>query len=206
LNRIKKTPYSKHHIMAVTNRYSDQDLAEFKAQIEKKLEKANQDLVFTLDQIENITEAMDGEGGRVEETSNTTNLQMLNTMAGRQRHHIRDLENALLRIQSKSYGICSVTGELIDKRRLLAVPTTTKSLAAKNAAAQMEKEKEKVRKPVLMAKSTTPKISSKIIRKSSTPPPPVNHFDEDDDDDDDTFIMEEEFDINSDDLDNQFDD
>ena len=129
--------------MSITNRYSDQDLQEFKAHIEKKLEKANNDLVFMLDQIENITEAMDGEGGRVEETSNTVNLQMLNTMTGRQRQHIRDLENALLRIQSKSYGICSVTGELIDKRRLLAVPTTSKSLAAKNAAAEMEKEKEK---------------------------------------------------------------
>ena len=196
----------KSHVMAVTNRYSDQDLREFKAQIEKKLKKANQDLAFMLDQIENITEAMEGEGGRLEEISNTNDLQMLHTMASRQHRHIRDLENALLRIRSKSYGICSITGELIDKRRLLAVPTTTKSLAAKNAAAQMEKDKERVQKPQPIAKSGTPKISSKIIRKSVTPVPPAFHLEEDDSEEDDSILtIDGDFNDESVDLDNEFD-
>jgi len=69
----------------------------------------------------------------VEDSSSSASLQLLDTMAHRLRKHIVDLKNALLRIHSKSYGICSLTGQLIDKKRLMAVPTTTKGVAAKTA-------------------------------------------------------------------------
>ncbi|MBK9488377.1 MAG: hypothetical protein IPO07_05990 [Haliscomenobacter sp.] len=101
---------------------------------------------------------------------------MLNNMAIRQRMYIQDLENALVRIKNKTYGICSLTGQLIDKRRLLAVPTTTKSLAAKVAEQvppQPErKERAEIEKPVVEKKPAEKKpaekrITTTIIRKSS---------------------------------------
>ena len=60
-------------------------------------------------------------------------MEYLNDMAIRQRKLIQDLQNASVRIMNKSYGICVVTGDLIDKRRLMAQPIATKSVAVKNA-------------------------------------------------------------------------
>ncbi len=115
--------------MSNTNRYSDRELELFKINIEQKKEKAENDLHFLLKQMENITEATSK--GDWKENTSSSDLEMLSTMANRHRHHLQDLKNALIRIQNKNYGICSLTGELIDKRRLMAVPITTKSLAAK---------------------------------------------------------------------------
>ncbi|MBK6931657.1 MAG: TraR/DksA family transcriptional regulator [Saprospirales bacterium] len=63
-----------------------------------------------------------------------TDLELLQRMALRQQRHIQDLRNALLRIQNKTYGICIVTGQLIDKSRLRLVPHATKSIDGKNIA------------------------------------------------------------------------
>lgn len=117
------------------NRYSDSELQEFQAIIEKKLEKAQEELKYYEEQILEITaNSGDDHGGDWMDDSNTNNdMEFLNDMAIRQRKLIQDLENALVRIQNKSYGICVVTGELIDKRRLLVQPIATKSVAVKNA-------------------------------------------------------------------------
>lgn len=125
----------------VQTRYSDTDLAEFKAIIEGKLAKANEQLRSLREQILDISEnSGDGFGGDwVDDSSYNTEREMLHTMANRQKKYVQDLENALVRIRNKNYGICAVTGELIDKKRLIAVPTTTKSLNAKNVE-QMEKD------------------------------------------------------------------
>lgn len=116
-------------------RYSDADLAEFKAIIEKKLEKSREEFEYLQKQILEITEnSGDDHGGDWMDDSTTNNdMEFLNNMAIRQRKFIQDLENALVRIRNRSYGICTVTGKLIDKRRLLVVPTATKSVEVKNA-------------------------------------------------------------------------
>ena len=96
--------------------------------------------------------------------------EFVQTMLGRQQKHIRDLENALLRIRNKTYGVCEITGELIDRRRLLAVPTTTKSLAAKNQLqeAALDKLKAKPVKKRIKANLSSPKVISVIRRKSAS--------------------------------------
>lgn len=118
-----------------TSRYSDAELAEFKEIIDKKLEKAKEEFTYLQEQILEITaNSGDDHGGDWMDDSTTNNdMEFLNNMAIRQRKYIQDLENALVRIRNRSYGICMVTGELIDKRRLRVVPTATKSVEVKNA-------------------------------------------------------------------------
>lgn len=159
-------------------RYSDAELDEFKVLIETKLERASTHLSGLQEQILEITENTSDEHGGdwVDDSSINNDVEMLNNMAIRQRMYIQDLENALVRIKNKTYGICSLTGQLIDKRRLLAVPTTTKSLAAKVAEqvpTPERKERVEIEKPVVEKKPvekkpTEKRITTTIIRKSSS--------------------------------------
>ncbi|MBX2873288.1 MAG: hypothetical protein KTR30_14345 [Saprospiraceae bacterium] len=118
-----------------TLRYSDMELATFKEIIDAKLAKAKAQLLQLQTQIIEATQnSSDAHGADwMDDSSMNAELDMLNTMAIRQRKYKKELENALVRIRNKVYGICIITGKLIDKRRLMAVPTTTKSVAAKNA-------------------------------------------------------------------------
>jgi RNA polymerase-binding transcription factor DksA len=185
-------------------RYSDTELEEFKSIIETRLAKAREQLNSLNEQILEITEnSSDEHGGDwVDDSSINNDVEMLNNMAIRQWVYIQDLENALVRIHNKTYGICSVTGELIDKRRLVAVPTTTKSLAAKTAGLESSEIKsqqveEKPERPAVAAKPTSvgPKVITKIKRKPTNPPKAKPIEEEDDylfgediffDDDEDT--------------------
>jgi RNA polymerase-binding transcription factor DksA len=169
----------------VTSRYSDEDLVVFKNQIEQKLESSFQQLKSLLDRIENISESTGNDGDWMDDSSNSQDIEMLHAMVGRQRKHIRDLENALIRIQNKRYGICVITGELIDKRRLMAVLTTTKSLEAKNFIPGKVEREETERKR--QSGSKAPNSFSKVIRRTGGTPavkPKVeeNFFDDEDDD------------------------
>ena len=157
-------------------RYSDAELDEFREIIETKLSRATKHLTELQEQIVEITENTSDEHGGdwVDDSSINNDVEMLNNMAIRQRVHIQDLQNALVRIKNKSYGICIITGELIDKRRLLAVPTTTKSMAAK--VSEQQQPPEKKIKPVLEypeerkeIEKTVPqkRIITTVIRKSS---------------------------------------
>lgn len=123
--------------MTSTPRYSDAELEEFRDIIQKKLEMTKNQLEQLQSQIFEITENSDDEYGSdwMDDSNINNEIEILNDMSIRQRKFLLDLENALVRIKNKTYGICVVTGELIDKKRLLAVPTTTKSIAAKNAEA-----------------------------------------------------------------------
>ncbi len=188
--------------VSTTARFSDADLAEFQGIVEKKLEKAKEELGYMQEQILEITEnSGDDHGGDwMDDTSTNNDIEFLNNMAIRQRKYIQDMENALVRIKNKTYGVCLVTGQLIDKRRLLAVPTATKSVEAKNAEAIREAQKPVERKTMapleLLEKlekeeaATQPKIITKVIRKPKNPPAkPVNV----DDDDDLVFDFEKEY-------------
>lgn len=120
----------------VKERYSDADLAEFKTLILRKIEKAQEQLEIYKNAYKN-----DGNNGTddtsptfkaFEEGSETMSKEANSQLAIRQEKFIRDLKNALLRIENKTYGICRVTGKLIAKERLKLVPHATLSIEAKN--------------------------------------------------------------------------
>lgn len=185
--------------VGTTVRYPDSDLEEFRVLVEKKLDKAKEELAYLQEQILEITEnSGDDHGGDWMDDSSTNNdIEFLNNMAIRQRKYIQDLENAMIRIRNKTYGICLTTGQLIDKRRLLAVPTATKSVEAKTAEIQEAPKKAQEKKiPVVevpekkeKAPTSTPKIITKVIRKPKSPSKPVNL----DDDDDLDFDFDKEY-------------
>lgn len=157
------------------NRYSETDLAEFKVAIDKKIEKAARQLNSLEEQLASATESKDNEGDWMDNSSSNSDIEMLEVMASRQKKHLLDLQNALQRIYNKSYGICIVTGELIDKRRMMAVLTTTKSLAAK-----VDVGKAPTRRVVRPKASKGPKIFSRIIPKPKSTPQPKVWEDEED--------------------------
>lgn len=178
----------------ISNRYSEADLAEFKALIEKKIAKATLQLEALQTQLEEAAESKGSEGDWMDDSSSSTDMDMLYTMRHRQKKHLLDLNNALQRIHNKSYGICIITGELIDKRRLLAVPTTTKSMVAKVAISDSEGSTPK-KKTIPKSRSAQPKIITRIIKKPSTtaPSPLIDNdlLEEEEDLDDLSYIAED---------------
>ena len=116
-------------------RYSDSDLQEFKEIILKKIEKAEEDLkllqVFYKNGSDNGTDDTSPQFKSFEEGSDTMAKEANMQLAIRQEKFIRDLKNALVRIENKTYGICRVTGKLIQKERLKLVPHATLSIEAK---------------------------------------------------------------------------
>jgi len=118
-------------------RYSDVDLLEFKDLILKKLEAAKKELVYLQGLITRKDEAgtddTENKYMSMEDGSGSQEREQLNQMASRQIQFIDHLEKAMIRIENKTYGICRVTGKLIDKARLRAVPHATLSIEAKLA-------------------------------------------------------------------------
>ena len=112
-------------------RFSDAELADFDALIDKKLAEAKEQLQFCLNQLEQSSEREDSKGRSIEDGISTAENERLSTMASRLSKHIQHLENAKIRIKNKTYGICRQTGELISKERLRAVPHATLSIKAK---------------------------------------------------------------------------
>lgn len=112
-------------------RYSDAELAEFRTIIEEKLAEARQQLGFYLQQLTEQTNSEDGKVRGLDDGTGTMANEETHRLANRQRKLIQHLENALLRIENKVYGICRVSGKLISKERLRIVPHTTLSIHAK---------------------------------------------------------------------------
>ncbi len=116
-------------------RYTDTELSEFRDLINKKLEAAKKELNY----LQGLITRKDDMGGdesenrymTMEDGSISMEREQLSQMASRQITYIDHLEKALIRIENKTYGICRVTGRLIDKARLRAVPHATLSLEAK---------------------------------------------------------------------------
>lgn len=123
--------------MEEKKRYSDEELEEFRTIINEKLSLARRDYTSMMKQI------MNADGNDIDDTSPTYKAleegsssqtkEELVQMAGRQQKFIQGLEAALVRISNKTYGIDRMTGELIPKERLKAVPHATLSVASKNA-------------------------------------------------------------------------
>lgn len=120
----------------INNRYSDKDLAEFKILIQDKIVKAIHDLELIksayMNDLNNGTDDTSPTFKAFEEGSETMSKEANSQLAIRQEKFIRDLKNALIRIENKTYGICRVTGKLIGKERLKLVPHATLSIEAKN--------------------------------------------------------------------------
>ena len=117
-----------------TQRYSDADLGEFRELITKKLDAAKKELAYLQGLITRKDETGDMEDARymtMEDGSVSMEREQLSQMASRQIQFIDHLEKAMMRIENKTYGICRVTGKLIDKARLRAVPHATLSIEAK---------------------------------------------------------------------------
>ncbi len=118
-----------------TMRYSDTELNEFKELIQRKLEAAKKELTYLQGLITRKDDMGGDEGDNrymtMEDGSLSMEREQLSQMASRQITFIDHLEKALMRIENKTYGICRVTGKLIDKARLRAVPHATLSIEAK---------------------------------------------------------------------------
>ncbi len=112
-------------------RYSDADLAEFRGIIEAKLTAAREQLDFYLQRLAEQTNSEDGKVRGLDDGTSTMVNEDNHNLANRQRKLVQHLENALLRIENKVYGICRVSGKLISKKRLMIVPHTTLSIHAK---------------------------------------------------------------------------
>ena len=120
-------------------RYSDEDLAEFKEIITSRLEAARKELTYLQGLItrkdEAGTEDTENRYMNMEDGSGAMEREQLAQLASRQIQFMSHLEKALVRIENKTYGICRVTGKLIDKARLRAVPHATLSIEAKKLMA-----------------------------------------------------------------------
>jgi RNA polymerase-binding transcription factor DksA len=120
---------------AMLVRYSDSDLTEFRELIQRKLEAAKKELTY----LQGLITRKDAMGGddtdnrymTMEDGSLSMEREQLSQMASRQITFIDHLEKAIMRIENKTYGVCRVTGKLIDKARLRAVPHATLSIEAK---------------------------------------------------------------------------
>ena len=117
-------------------RYPDADLADFKVLIIEKIEKAQHDLELIksayMNDHNNGTEDTSPTFKAFDEGSAVMSKESNSQLAIRQEKFIRDLKNALIRIKNKTYGVCRVTGKLINKKRLELVPHATLSIEAKN--------------------------------------------------------------------------
>ena len=116
-------------------KYSDADLQEFKEIILKKIARAQEDLELLessyKNNADNGTDDTSPSFKSFDDGSDAMNKEANVQLAIRQEKFIRDLKNALSRIENKTYGVCRVTGELIQKERLKLVPHATLSIEAK---------------------------------------------------------------------------
>jgi RNA polymerase-binding transcription factor DksA len=118
----------------VGKRYSDDELVEFREIINTRLENARKELAY----LQGLIMRKDGAGTEdsenrfnAEDGSGAMERETVSQLASRQIQFITNLEKALVRIENKTYGVCRVTGKLIDKARLRAVPHATLSIEAK---------------------------------------------------------------------------
>ncbi|MFC2176070.1 TraR/DksA family transcriptional regulator [Bacteroidota bacterium] len=125
--------------MAEKNKYSKEELDEFRGIIEEKLKTVREDLQLLVDTLshkdDHGTDDTSPTFKLMDEGSEVLSREEINQLAARQQKFVQGLENALVRISNGTYGICRVTGKLIAKERLRVVPHATLSIEAKNAQA-----------------------------------------------------------------------
>jgi DnaK suppressor protein len=154
------TPNNQNH----KKHYSDEELEEFKQMIHSKIADAQKQLEELREQMTELNETDEtSKAGTFEDGASTWQREHINKLAARQQSFIRDLEYALIRIKNKTYGVCTVTGQLIEKKRLMLVPHATKSVVGK----QNEQEDTKNKKTGV--NPPTSQSTKKVISKVLTP-------------------------------------
>ena len=153
-------------------RYSDEELDEFKEIIKDAYQQAKKELQMLRDQVSEFSENISEDFGAdyTQDSSSVSQLEMLNEQVIRKRDQVQDLQNAMLRIKNKVYGVCSVTGKLIDRKRLEAVPTTTKSLEGMKL--QASGVLDVTAQDLARRASERKEGPNKVISKIKKPPPP----------------------------------
>jgi len=125
-------------------RYSDEDLAEFEVMINEKLLDAKGQLEDLKEQLTELNNSGDeNRAGTFDDGASNWQREHLSKLAARQQKFIRNLEYAVIRIKNKTYGICSATGVLISKERLMLVPHATKTVEGKHSTQGKAKHQEK---------------------------------------------------------------
>ncbi|MBL0047212.1 MAG: TraR/DksA family transcriptional regulator [Bacteroidetes bacterium] len=128
-------PPVKKPVFITTERYTDKELVEFKNLLLDKLSQANKDFELMKDTLShrdnNGTDDTSPTFKLLEDGSDVLSKEETAQLAARQQKYIQNLENALIRIENKTYGICRETGKLISKERLRSVPHATLSIEAK---------------------------------------------------------------------------
>lgn len=113
-------------------RYNDAELAEFRQIIEKKLSKAKDDYSFYMTQLTELTESGETKLNKLDDAVGSLEMEYIASSAARTQKHINHLEDAILRIRNRVYGVCRITGKLIPKERLRIVPHATLCVEAKS--------------------------------------------------------------------------
>ena len=147
LEGLKVKGLSESHVklilmQAVKTEYSDQELDEFKALLHSRLKRAQKQTDLFQEQLTEMAENGDKDYDLDDFGSLAREREFIQVMLERQHKHIEDLEDALLRIRNKTYGICEFTGALIDRRKLLAVPTMTRCVTAEHALGKTAPEEQ----------------------------------------------------------------
>ena len=116
-------------------KYTASELEKFEKLILEKMESAQKELDFIRESLQRSnlsgTDSTQGALKTLEDGADTMEKESLSQLAGRQQKFITNLEKAIIRIKNGTYGICKDTGNLIDKKRLTAVPHATQSIEAK---------------------------------------------------------------------------
>ena len=119
-------------------RYSDEELQEFKELILAKIDQARENYNRLKDNL--MVDESNPTFKMMEEGASTLQKEMASQQAERQLDFIRKLQAALVRIENKTYGVCRISGKLIPKERLLAVPHATLSIEGKEIEAKRKKQ------------------------------------------------------------------
>ena len=153
-------------------RYSDEDLDKFAVRIKSDYKEAKEELATLQDQQRELSETMAQNFGADmgEDSGSVSSLELLNEQVLRVRDQITAFKNAMLRIQNKVYGTCAVTGKLIDRDRLEAVPTTTRSL--EGVRMQASGELDVTAADVARRAAERREGPNKIVSRIKVPPPP----------------------------------
>ncbi len=115
----------------IKTKYSQEELEEFEAIIDKKLAVAKEQLAYYLNQLNELADNPDAKTKGLDDIAGSLETERLNQLAARQQKLVQHLENAKIRIKNGVYGICRATGKLISPARLRLVPHATLSIEAK---------------------------------------------------------------------------
>lgn len=153
-------------------RYSEDDLAQFAERIKADYQSAKKELKVLQDQVKDLSETMSQNFGADmgEDSGSVSAMELLNEQVLRKRNDVTSLQNAMLRIKNKVYGTCAVTGKLIDRERLAAIPTTTKSLEGMRLEASGQLDITAA--DIARRQAERREGPNKIVSKIKKPPPP----------------------------------